>query len=99
MPDISRLLLLSALLPFVVAEANASEAIAINPTDKAALLDGRCGKDRVNPGHGSSKIMLDSGYLILGLKIPKTERTLNSPQEHTGKYKCYATSSQVTPGT
>ncbi|WP_237057545.1 hypothetical protein [Microbulbifer sediminum] len=41
----SKLLLLSFALSFVTSEANASETIAINPTNKAALLDGHCGKD------------------------------------------------------
>jgi len=45
MKNMSKLLLLSASLSFVATEANASETIAINSTNKAALLDGRCGND------------------------------------------------------
>lgn len=45
MHNMSKLLLLSAALSFAATEANASEAIAINPTNKAALLDGHCGND------------------------------------------------------
>jgi hypothetical protein len=45
MQNLSKLLLLSASLSFVATEANASETIVINPTNKAPLFDGRCGKD------------------------------------------------------
>ena len=45
MKTLSPLLLLSATLLFAVADANASETIAINQTNKAPLFDGRCGKD------------------------------------------------------
>ncbi len=45
MQNMSKLLLLSAFLSFVATEANASETIAINPTNKAPLINGRCDKD------------------------------------------------------
>lgn len=45
MQYLSKLLLLSAILLTISAEANASETIAISPTNKAALLDGSCGND------------------------------------------------------
>ncbi len=45
MQNMSKLLLSSASLLFVATGTNASETIAINPTNKAALLDGRCGND------------------------------------------------------
>ena len=45
MQTLSPLLLLSATLLFAAVDANASEIIAINQTDKAPLFDGRCGKD------------------------------------------------------
>lgn len=72
MPEISRLLLLSAFLSSVVAEANASEAIAINTTDKAALLDGCCGNDEWDtatrielPAQASIYLMHDKDYFYL----------------------------------
>ena len=45
MKTLSLLLLLSTTLLFNVADANASETIAIKQTNKAPLLDGSCGKD------------------------------------------------------
>lgn len=45
MQNILKLLLLSTCLSFVATGTNASETITINPTNKAALLDGRCGND------------------------------------------------------
>ncbi len=45
MQNLSKLLLLSASLLFLATKASAFETIAINPTNKAALLDGRCGND------------------------------------------------------
>ncbi|WOH36411.1 hypothetical protein RI844_13640 [Thalassotalea fonticola] len=45
MKNMSKLLLLCASLSFVTSEANASEVIAINSTNKAPLFDGRCDKE------------------------------------------------------
>ncbi len=45
MQNMSKLLLSCASLLFVTIQANASETIALNPTNEAALLDGRCGND------------------------------------------------------
>ena len=45
MQNLPNLLLLSASLLFLATKASASETIAINPTSKPALLDGRCGAD------------------------------------------------------
>jgi hypothetical protein len=71
----SKLLLLSTCLSFVATEANASETIAINPTNKAALLDGRCGNDEWEaatkielPAQASIYLMHDKDYLYLCAK-------------------------------
>ena len=68
----SKLPILSASLLFVAFEANASEPIAINPTNKAALLDGRCGNDEWEaatkidlPAQASIYLMHDKDYFYL----------------------------------
>ncbi|WP_250462337.1 hypothetical protein [Microbulbifer litoralis] len=70
-----KLLLLSAYLSFAATEANASETIAINPTSKAALLDGRCGNDEWEaatkidlPAQVSIYLMHDKDYFYICAK-------------------------------
>ncbi len=61
MQNTFKLLLLGATLSFVAVEANASKTIAINPTSKAALLDGRCGNDEWD---AATKIELPAQVVI-----------------------------------
>lgn len=75
MTKISNLLILSAVLSFAAFCANASETIAINPTNKAALLDGKCGNDEWEaatkielPAQASIHVMHDKEYFYLCAK-------------------------------
>lgn len=68
-------LLLSACISIVATEAKASEIIAINPTNKAALLDGHCGNDEWEaatkielPAQASIYLMHDKDYFYLCAK-------------------------------
>lgn len=75
MQNMLKLLLLGTCLSFVATEANASETITINPTNKAALLDGRCGNDEWEaatkielPAQASIYLMHDKDYFYLCAK-------------------------------
>ena len=45
MKTLSKSLLAGAALSFAITTAATAETIIINPTDKTALLDGKCGND------------------------------------------------------
>jgi len=75
MKILSKLALLSAAVSFLAAQANASEPIAINLTNKAALLDGRCGGDEWDaatkvelPAQASFYVMHDQEYFYICVK-------------------------------
>jgi len=75
MQNMSTLLLLNVALSLAAIEANAAEAIMINPTSKAALLDGHCGKDEWEtatkielPAQASIYLMHDDEYFYLCAK-------------------------------
>ena len=75
MQILPKLLLMSTILLTITDEANASETITIKPTDKAALLDGRCGNDEWEaatkialPAEASIYLMHDKDYFYLCAK-------------------------------
>ena len=75
MKYLPKLVLLVYTLLTIAAEANASEIIAINPTNKAALLDGSCGNDEWQaatkielPAKASIYLMHDKDYFYICAK-------------------------------
>ena len=105
MKNMSKLLLLSASLSFVATEANASETIAINSTNKAALLDGRCGNDEWEaatkielPAQVSIYLMHDKDYFYICAKGKAEDYTvLDLSIEHaeTGRLHNFHLSAQM----
>ncbi len=105
MQNMSKLLLLSASLSFVATEANASETIAINSTNKAALLDGRCGNDEWEaatkielPAQVSIYLMHDKDYFYICAKGKAEDTTvLDLSIEHaeTGRLHNFHLSAQM----
>lgn len=92
MQNLLKTLLLSACISIVATEAKASESIAINPTNKAALLDGRCGNDEWEaatkielPAQASVYLMHDKEYFYLCAKGKAEDHTvLDLYIEHAG---------------
>ena len=82
MKIISKLLFLSALVSSA-SWCNASETIAINPTDEAALLDGQCGDDEWEaattielPAQAAIQVMHDHEYFYLCAKGKEDDYTV-----------------------
>jgi len=83
MKNMSKLMVLSAALSLVATGANASEPIAINPTNKAALLDGSCGNDEWEaatkfelPAQASLYLMHDKDYFYICAKGKAEDYTI-----------------------
>ena len=105
MQNILKLLLLSAFLSLAAASANASETIAIKPTSKAALLDGRCGNDEWDaatrielPAQAAIYLMHDKDYFYICAKgKPEDYTVLDLYIEHaeTGKLHKFHLSAQM----
>ncbi len=75
-----KLLALGAILSYLPAQVSAEQAIAINPTSKPALLDGRCGNDEwdaataINlPLEASIYVMHDDDYFYFCTKGKKED--------------------------
>lgn len=104
MRNILKVLLLST-CPFVAIKANASESITINPTKKAALLDGRCGNDEWEaatkielPAQASLYLMHDKDYFYLCAKGKAEDHTvldLYIAHEETGHLHHFHLSAQM----
>lgn len=98
-------LLLSTYLLVVAIKANASETITINPTNKAALLDGRCGNDEWEaatkielPAQASIYLMHDKDYFYLCAKGKAEDHTvldLYIEHEETGHLHHFHLSAQM----
>ena len=83
MRKLSKLLLLTTSLLFVATDANASETITINSTNKPALLDGRCGNDEWQvatkielPAQASIYLMHDKDYFYICAKAKAEDITV-----------------------
>lgn len=83
MRKLLNLLLLSTTLSITTIKANASETITINPTNKAALLDGQCGNDEWQvatkielPAQASIYLMHDKDYFYICAKAKAEDITV-----------------------
>jgi len=108
MQNMLKWLILIASLSFVADEANASESIAIKPTNKAALLDGSCGNDEWEaatkielPAQASIYLMHDQDYFYFCAKGKAEDYTvLDLYIEHaeTGRLHKFHLSAQMGEG-
>ena len=83
MNNLLKPLLLIAGISIVATEAKASDVISINPTSKAALLDGRCGNDEWEsatkidlPAQASIYLMHDNDYFYICAKGKSEDYTV-----------------------
>ncbi|WP_321393795.1 hypothetical protein [Emcibacter sp.] len=108
MKNIPKLLALSAALAFDCSVAIAAETITIKETNKAALLDGRCGGDEWDaatktelPAQASFYVMHDQEYFYICVKATADDYTvLDLYIEHpqTGELHKFHLSAQMGEG-